>query len=182
MFSRRNLFLFLSEPAFACADTLKEFPPVIVQCPQPVAHEPDAKNQGRKHDGPGGHPAEEAHVPSPGGNTRSDGKRSASISAWRLSRFGHFAAIISRPEHALDAASAVATQEATAEDSNWLTQQAVNATAVALRKQAKPANGYRHRRGRQLPLSPKNVIFGSFTALFASRQTLVWRWKPFPTK
>nr|WP_289707625.1 hypothetical protein [Enterocloster clostridioformis] len=27
--------------------------------------------------------------------------------------------------------------------------------------------------------SPKNVVFGSFTALFAPRQTLVWRWKPF---
>ncbi|WP_165177572.1 hypothetical protein [Desulfovibrio sp. ZJ369] len=46
-------------------------------------------------------------------------------------------------------ASAVATKEATDEDSNWLLRQPANATAVAIRKQAKLANGYR-RRGRAM--------------------------------
>ncbi|WP_300967881.1 hypothetical protein [uncultured Desulfovibrio sp.] len=41
-------------------------------------------------------------------------------------------------------APAVATQEATDGDSNWLPRQPVNGTAVAIRTQAEPANGERH--------------------------------------
>ncbi|MBD5558304.1 MAG: hypothetical protein HDQ92_07135 [Desulfovibrio sp.] len=40
-------------------------------------------------------------------------------------------------------ASAVATQEATDEDSSKLPQKSINDAAVAIRKQAEPANGYR---------------------------------------
>ena len=40
-------------------------------------------------------------------------------------------------------ASAVATQEATDEDSSMLLQKSINDAAVAIRKQAEPANGYR---------------------------------------
>ncbi|WP_206215204.1 hypothetical protein [Desulfovibrio sp. ZJ200] len=40
-------------------------------------------------------------------------------------------------------ASAVATKEATDEDSNWLLRQPANATAVAIRKARRLANGWR---------------------------------------
>ena len=51
---------------------------------------------------------------------------------------------LSAAQRGADNASAVATQEATDEDRNWLMRQPANETAVAIRKRSATANGYRN--------------------------------------
>ncbi|WP_300879590.1 hypothetical protein [uncultured Desulfovibrio sp.] len=87
-------------------------------------------------------------------------------------------------------APAVATQEATDGDSNWLPRQPVNGTAVAIRTQAEPADGYRHFPAER-DKRRKSVVFRliparasasaaaralrNFLAKTLYRQTRVWR-------